>query len=68
MFLVLTGVALMLGFTQNQFNWILLAVPLFAFLLTVFAVLKAKQPLPDKHFPLLKEQLEADIVALRVAA
>lgn len=67
-FLVLTGVALMLGFTQNHFNWILLAVPLFALLLTVIALVKAKQPLSDNHFPLLKEQLDADVVALRVAS
>ena len=67
-FFVLTGVALMLGFTQNQFNWILFAVPMFALLLTLIAVVKARQPLPNKHFPLLKEQLDADIVALRSAS
>ena len=67
-FLVLTGSALMLGFVQNQFHWILIAVPGTALLLTLIAIFKAKQPLPSEHFPQLKEQLDSDASALRMAA
>ena len=67
-FLVLAGIALMLGFTQNQFHWILVVVPLFTLLLTALAVSKAKKPLRTEHFPLLKDQLDADTVALRMAS
>ena len=67
-FLALAGIALMLGFTQNQFHWILVVVPAVALLLTALAVAKAKRPLPTEHFPLLKEQLDTDAVALRMAS
>ena len=67
-FVVLAGISLILGFSQNQFHWILVVVPLFALLLTALAVSKAKKPLPTEHFPLLKEQLDTDVVALRMAS
>ena len=67
-FLILSGVALMLGLVQHQFHWILLVVPLAALALTTAAVVMAKKPLPADHFPLLKEQLDADVVALRAAS
>ena len=67
-FLILAGVGLMLGFMQNQFHWILIVVPLVALALTALAVTKAKKPLPPEHFPLIKQQLDADAVALRMAS
>lgn len=67
-FLVLAGIALMLGFTQKQFHWILVVVPLFTLLLTALAISKAKKPLPTEHFPLFKEQLDTDAAALRMAS
>lgn len=68
MFVVLTGIALMLGFMQNQFHWILLVVPAAALLMTVVALVKAKQALPAEHFPELKAQIDSDAHALRMAA
>ena len=67
-FLVFTGIALMLGFLQNQFHWILVAVPGAALILTLIAVVKAKRPGPAEHFPELKAQLDSDASALRMAA
>ena len=67
-FLLFTGIALMLGFLQNQFHWILVAVPGAALILTMIAVLKAKKPSPTEHFPELKAQLDSDASALRMAA
>lgn len=68
MFFMFTGTALMLGFLQNQFHWILVAVPGAALLMTVVAVAKARRALPAEHFPELKAQLDSDARALRMAA
>ncbi len=68
LFLSLAGVALMLGFLQNQFHWMLIAAPGVALLMTTAAFLKARQPLPSEHFPELKAQLDNDVHALRTAA
>ena len=67
-FLLLTGIALMLGFLQNQFHWILVAVPGAALILTMIAVFRAKRPRPAEHFPELKAQVDSDVSALRMAA
>ena len=67
-FMTLTGIALMLGFLQDQFHWILVAVPGAAFLLAIVAVLKAMKPIPAEHFSELKAQLEYDRAALQQAA
>lgn len=68
LFLSLAGVAVMLGFVTNQFHWALVAVPGIALLLTIAAFLKARQPMPQEHFPELKAQLDSDVDALRMAA
>ncbi len=68
MCIVLTGVALMLGFLNNQFHWILVAVPGAALLVTVVAVVKALQPLPTENFAELKAQIDNDARALRMTA
>lgn len=67
-FLSLAGIALMLGFLQNQFHWVLVAVPGVALLLTVVAFFEAKKPLPSDAFTELKAQLDHDTRALRLAA
>ena len=64
---VFTGIALMLGFLQNQFHWILVVVPGVAFLMTVVALVKARQALPAENFPELKAQIDSDVRALRMA-
>lgn len=67
-FMSLAGVALMLGFLQNQFHWVLVAAPGVALLLTVVATSKAMKPIKSDHFSELKSQLEYDRVALHQAA
>lgn len=64
-FLVLAGVAVMLGAMQGTFHWILVAAPGVALLLSVAAWLVARQPLPARAFTELKAQLDADAHALR---
>ena len=67
-FVMFTGIALMLGFLNNQFHWILLLVPGVALLVTAVALAKARQALPAAHFPELKAQIDSDARALRTAA
>lgn len=64
-FLVLAGVAVMLGATQGGFHWVLIAAPGAALLLSVAAWSVARQRLPTKAFTELKAQLDADAQALR---
>ena len=68
LFLGLTGTALMLGFMQNQFHWVLVAVPGFALLLLVVAVARARKPVVNKPFAEIKAQLDSDVQALRSVA
>ncbi|MES2189198.1 MAG: hypothetical protein V4454_03690 [Pseudomonadota bacterium] len=67
LFLSLTGIAIMLGFLQNHFHWMLIVVPGVALLITVAAFLKVRHPLPSKYFPELRAQLDSDVDALRMA-
>jgi len=64
-FLVLAGVAAMLGVMQGEFHWILVVVPAIALVLSVGAWSVARQRLPAKAFTELKAQLDADAQALR---
>jgi hypothetical protein len=64
-FLVLAGVAVMLGAMQGEFHWILIAAPGAALLVSVVAWSVARQRLPAKAFTELKAQLDADAQALR---
>ena len=64
-FLVLAGTALMLGFLQNQFHWMLVAVPGLALALAVIAAVIAMKPLKSERFPELKAQVDSDAQALR---
>lgn len=67
-FLVLAGVALMLGAATSQFHWALVAVPAVALALTVAAFVKARKPMPPSHFSEVKAQFDRDAQALRSAA
>lgn len=67
-FLGLAGAATMLGVLQNQFHWVLIAVPGTAFLVTVLAVLWAQKPIKSDKFPELRAQLDSDTRALRSVA
>ena len=65
-FLGLTGVAVMLGLMQNQFHWVLIAVPTVALLLVIVAILRALKPWQTERFSELKAQIDSDIRALRM--
>jgi type IV secretory pathway VirB2 component (pilin) len=67
-FLALAGTALMLGFLQNQFHWVLIAVPGVTLLFTVMAVVRAMKPFQSERFPELKAQIDSDTRALRSVA
>lgn len=67
-FLGLTGIALMLGFLQNQFHWVLVAVPGFSLVLLMIAIAAARKPLKSERFPELKAQIDSDAQALRTVA
>ena len=65
-FLVLAGVSLMLG-ALHGFHWALLAVPGVVFLVVVIALFFARKPSTGKRFEDIKAQLDADVMALRIA-
>ncbi|WP_372826119.1 hypothetical protein [Polaromonas sp.] len=67
-FLILTGVALMLGMVLDQFHWVLVAVPALVLALVVAAFLKARKPLLRKQFAEVKAQVDRDARAWRSAA
>lgn len=67
-FLIFAGVALMFGFVQNQFHWVLVIVPAAALLLTLLAIVQARKPMSSERFPELKAQIDSDAQALRMAA
>jgi hypothetical protein len=64
-FLVLAGVAVMLGAMHGEFHWVLVVAPGSALLLSVAAWSVARQRLPAKAFTELKAQIDADAQALR---
>lgn len=67
-FLILTGVALMLGAVLTQFHWVLVAVPAVVLALLLVAVLIARKPLQQNNFAEVKAQVDRDVQALRSAA
>lgn len=64
-FLVLAGVAVMLGTIQGEFHWALVIVPGIALAISLGAWSIARQRLPSKAFTGLRAQLDADAQALR---
>jgi len=66
-FLVLAGVAVMLGATHGQFHWSLVLTPGAALLVSLLAWYVARQRFPARPFTQLKAQLDADVQALRAA-
>jgi hypothetical protein len=64
-FLVLAGVAIMLGTLQGTFHWVLVVAPGIALALAAAAWSVARQRLPERAFTELKAQLDADAQALR---
>jgi cytochrome bd-type quinol oxidase subunit 2 len=66
--IVLSGTALMLGILQNQFHWILVAVPGAMALCALVAFTMTKQTILANRFTNIKSQLLSDAAALRAAA
>jgi len=64
-FLVLAGVAAMLGAMHGAFHWILVAAPGLALAIAAAAWNVARRRLPEQAFTELKAQLDADAQALR---
>lgn len=64
-FLILAGVAVMLGVMLGAFHWVLVLAPGSALLVALVAWNMARQRLPAKAFTELKAQLDADAQALR---
>lgn len=64
-FLILAGVAAMMGAIHSEFHWSLVVVPGIVLAIAVAAFLSARKPLPEKAFTELKAQLDADAQALR---
>ena len=67
-FLILTGVALMLAMVTSPFHWALVAVPLAVLILMVVALLRARKPSLASHFAEVKAQVDRDAQALRSAS
>ncbi|MDB5941119.1 MAG: hypothetical protein JWQ13_685 [Ramlibacter sp.] len=65
-FLVLAGVAVMLGFMQG-FHWVLVLAPGVALALALVSMSIARKSLPTQAFVELRGQLDADAQALRMA-
>lgn len=63
-FLVLAGMAFMLG-ALHEFHWALLVVPLVPLAISGAAFMVARKPMPTRAFTELREQLDADVEALR---
>jgi hypothetical protein len=64
-FLVLAGVAVMLGAMLGEFHWALVLTPGAALLVSLLAWSVARQPSSARPFTQLKAQLDADVQALR---
>src|SRR4051812_27773470 len=62
-FLVLAGVAVMLGFMHGEFHWILVVAPGVALALGIGAMSFARKSTPSKVFVELRGQVEADAQA-----
>lgn len=64
-FLVLAGVAAMLGMLLARFHWMLLLAPGTALALAIVAFLQARRRLSQAAFAELRAQLDADARSLR---
>lgn len=66
-FLVLAGVAVMLGFVLDRFHWALLVAPGVALAGGLAAVVMAQRTRPVQRFAEVKAQLGEDLALLRAA-
>lgn len=64
--LSLTGVAVMLGFLQGAFHWVLIAVPAAAWLLLLICVVLAMRSTVKEKVDDVKNEVAADFSMLRL--
>lgn len=64
-FLILAGVAAMLGALLEEFHWTLVVIPGVALAVSVAAAMAARKRMPGQAFTELKAQIDADAQALR---
>lgn len=64
-FLILAGVAVMIGSVEGNFHWTLVVIPGLALAMAVAGFLAARKPMPAGMFTEVKAQLDADAEALR---
>ncbi len=64
-FVLFTGIAIMLGAVHDEFHWALLLVPLVPLAGAAVAFTMARKKLPARAFAELRAQLDADAQALR---
>jgi len=64
-FLILAGVAAMIGAAVGEFHWALVIVPAIPLAMAAWGWMVARQPLPSAAFAELRAQLDADAQALR---
>lgn len=65
MFVLLAGIATMLGLLHGQFHWGLIVVPGTALLIALVAALAGRRPAPGERFAELRRQFAADVGLLR---
>lgn len=66
-FLVLAGVAVMLGALNHQFHWSLVAMPAGALVLSLIGASQARRPLNQGRFSGVRGQFDADLDLLRAS-
>ncbi|HVR48917.1 MAG TPA: hypothetical protein VMS38_04220, partial [Pseudorhodoferax sp.] len=67
-FMLLAGVAVMVGVLHDRFHWVLVLVPGLALLTMLIALLASRRPTPGQRFAELRRQVGADIALLRPSA
>ncbi len=65
-FLILSGMAAMLGAMLAEFHWALVVVPAIPLVIAVAGFMATRKPLPENAFAELRAQLDADAQALRI--
>ena len=67
LFLIFSGIAVMLGELQGQFHWVLAAVPGAMLAIALIVVLSSRRPAPGQRLAELRRQISADMDLLRAA-
>ena len=67
LFLIFSGIAVMLGVLQGQFHWVLAAVPGAMLAIALIALVSSRRPPPGQRFAELRRQMASDVDLLRAA-